>query len=167
MPLTGFDHNVQWHEFRELEQRPVNTSEDAEIQIDYRPLYDYSVPPNGRCSVAHVNTNISVNTGGSWVVKDKKVDDLLKHEQGHFDIAALGAREIHQRISSLVVDDCSQISIEYNRISQEVQRLIDQTNIRYDLQTNHSRNTVVQTTWDNSIRSAKQSPTGTLSNLPQ
>lgn len=166
MSLTGFDHNVQWHEFMEVEQRPLNTSEDAEILINFSPLFEYSAPPNQECRVTNVNTSITVNQASSWVVKDHKAAVLLSHEQGHYDITALGAREVHQRVSSIVVANCAEIHTEAQRIQQDVQTNIDAANIRYDSQTAHGTDTGAQTQWVNSIRSAKQSPTGTLSNLP-
>jgi predicted secreted Zn-dependent protease len=167
MPLTGFSHNLQWSEFRVVNQRPANVSEDAEIIIASRPQYSFRAPPNQNCRVTTVNTNISVNRSGSWVVKGQKSDRLLKHELGHYDITALGAREVHNRVSDITAEKCRpDIDNEARRIQREVQDKINNANLRYDRQTNHSENSTNQTRWDNSIRSAKQNANGTLDDLP-
>ena len=166
MALNGFNHNLRWNEFREVNQRPPNVSEDAEIFISFQPQFSYRSQPNQACRVTTVNTNLSVNRSNSWVVKGRQSAQLLNHELGHYNITALGAREIHKRLSEITADQCSDIQTEANRIQREVQTKINQANIRYDRQTNHGANSAVQTRWDNSINSAKQNINGTLDSLP-
>jgi len=166
MSLTGFSHNLQWREFKEVRQPPANVSEDAEIAITFNPRYSFNSPANQDCRVTTVNTTITLNQSGSWVVKGQQSDRLLSHELGNYDITALGAREVHNRISEITVGCCSDIQAEAQRIQQEVQDQINLINFRYDRQTHHGENSIVQTRWDNSIRSAKQSSNGILDNLP-
>jgi predicted secreted Zn-dependent protease len=167
MSLTGFNHNLQWSEFREVNQRPANVSEDAQIVITANPQYAYGSQPNQDCRITTINTNISVNRPQSWVVRGRKSTELLSHELGHYDITALGSREIHQRVSNITATKCRpDMDNEARRINSEVQLKINNANIRYDSQTNHGQNATAQTRWDNSIRSAKQRTDGTIDNLP-
>lgn len=167
MAITRFNYNIRWNEFREINQHPRNISEDAEIYVDFSLNYSTRAPDNQDCHVTAVTTALRVNRGKSWVVKNKKTAALLRHEQGHYDITALGAREVYQRILALTAAQCPQIDTESRRIQEEVQRLISLVNIRYDTRTSHGINSTVQQSWELSIHTAKQRADGVLANLPQ
>lgn len=165
MAITGFNHTVQWGEFREVSQRPADETEDAHIAATYR--YSYRTQSSGQhCRVTGVTTRISVNRNATWVVRAQKSADLLRYEQGHYDITALGAREVDQRIAALSAEQCSSIGSDVQRIQREVQQLIHQKDLRYDNQTSHGTNAAAQQRWEASIRRAKQNASGTLADLP-
>lgn len=75
-----------------------------------------------------------------------KTDYILSHEQGHFDIAEIFARKLHQRMKeykfrrSTYKNDLENI---YNEILEEKER----TQNRYDQETNYSRNKEQQAKW--------------------
>jgi predicted secreted Zn-dependent protease len=165
MSITKFNHNVQWNEFTEKNQRPNNTQEDAYICATFRYSYNTQSPPKQACHVTAVNISITVSRAESWVIRGQQNAILLRHEQGHYDITALGAREIHDRIFALSATQCSTINSQAQQIEREVQRLITQTNTRYDNQTNHGSNAAAQQRWESSPRNAKQNANGKLSDL--
>jgi len=165
MAITGFNHNVRWSEFREVNQRPANENEDAYIAVTFN--YSYRTQTSRQhCRVASVTTRISVNRNAAWVLRAQKSAELLRHEQGHYDITALGAREVHQRVADLSAAQCSSIATEAQRIRGEVQQTINQKNFRYDSQTSHGSNATAQQRWQTSIRRAKQNAHGSLADLP-
>ncbi len=165
MAITGFNHNVRWSEFREVNQRPANETEDAYIAVTFS--YNYRTQTSRQnCRVTSVTTRISVNRNAAWVLRSQKSAQLLRHEQGHYDITALGAREVHRRISALSAAQCSSIGTDAQNIRNEVQQTINQKNLRYDNQTSHGTNATAQQRWETSIRRARQNASGTLADLP-
>jgi phosphoribosylformylglycinamidine (FGAM) synthase-like amidotransferase family enzyme len=53
--------------------------------------------------------NTRMDTTASWVVKGKKTAALLKHEQGHYDISALAARQFHDNALRLEADTAQEL----------------------------------------------------------
>ena len=95
------------------------------------------------------NVTIAINSHESWVVTGKTGPYLLQHEQGRYDITALAAEAIlqpnHETGSSTDVPAFWQRAMK--SINDDIKK--DRgTNIRYDKQTDHSRNTTGQTTWN-------------------
>ena len=166
MALTGFIDKIQWNQFREISKQPGNVSEDAEIFVIYNLKYQTQAATSKECKISAVSVDLKMNKSKSWVVKNKKSSELLRHEQGHYDITALGAREVYQRISALTVTQCAQIETQLKQIQKDVQKLINQVNIRYDKQTSHGVNSTIQKNWEASIRTAKKRADGTLAGLP-
>ena len=138
MPLNGFDHQISWDEFPEVEVRPQGVSEDAEVFV-HTPQFGWSTQHRrGRgCRVSRITVTIAVNGQTTWALKGKKSARLLAHEQGHYDISALGFREMYERIASLERRRCSAIERPARNIQRTVQRSIDRANERYDEQTQH------------------------------
>ena len=165
MTMTGFNHSVTWREFRTVPSRRGRVSEDAFIKARKRVTYEFS-GPRGNYRVTAVRAGIVVDRSRSWVVRGGQNADLLRHEQGHFDITALGMREEANRIGALAGRNGRNIKRQADTIRREINRKIAAANRRYDARTNHSRNTTAQQRWSANIRSAKLRPDGTLDNLP-
>ena len=92
MALNNFDYLIGWPEFTSVPARPAGVQEDAEIKVN--SAVSYRTRRRGSAvSIVDATVNIVTVTAESWVVSDKKTDPLLKHEQGHYDITALGTRE--------------------------------------------------------------------------
>ncbi|MBL0341129.1 MAG: DUF922 domain-containing protein [Bacteroidetes bacterium] len=164
MSLNGFDIRISWFQFREVSQRPVGVNEDAEISIE--PYLSFRTRNNnGIIEIIDVNTTISVSRSRSWVRTGCKTDWLLNHEQGHFDIAVLGMREMYNSLLSLRRSPTSEFNRETIRIQTEIQRKIDEADHLYDTQTNHGLNSAEQIRWSSRIRTLKGSSAGVLNDL--
>jgi predicted secreted Zn-dependent protease len=167
MALSGFDHNVRWNEFRQVNQRPAGVQEDAQIRTRTVAFTFRTRQPAGQnCAVTDATVSIAVDGSRSWVVRDQQRDALLQHEQGHYDIAALGTRDLYNRVLGLTAARCPDINIQAQRLQNEIQAQITATDLRYDNQTSHGNNTPMQQTWTSRIQTAKRSATGTLADLP-
>ncbi len=165
MPLTGFDHQIRWSEFQKRNARPNGVDEDAEIHTAAPLNYNYSRGSDGSFRVDTITVRVSVNSSASWVVRTAQNTDLLQHEQGHYDIQALGARELYNRASNVSEGSVRDLQQRISEIGAEVQRKVDRANSRYDSETNHSRNRTQQLSWDRRLSAAKASQTSTLDNL--
>ena len=168
MALSGFNHSVQWNEFRTVDRRPGGVPEDAHMTSGastFQPI-PARITGTQNCRVASAKCVIAVIRSGTWVVRGRQSADLLRHEQGHYEITALGTRNLYNQVLRLTAP-CRSLNREVQSLQRQTNTLIAQTNIRYDLQTNHGNNATVQRTWDARIRSAMQSANGTLADLPQ
>ena len=88
----------------------------------------------------------------SWVKPHRKTDEVLGHEQLHFDITELHARKFRRELSALRID---------NNLKQRIQELYSRINLDldsmqrlYDKETEHSMNEASQLQWRKDVRQA-------------
>ena len=166
MALNNFNYSVRWADFTPAHARPHGVDEDAQITVDMQP--DFRARGSRRSIViTNVTVNIIIVTAHTWVVSSQTTNaDLLKHEQGHYDITALAAREYYEGLL-LITAPTQTAFIELTRsLRDRMQQQINRVNANYDTQTNHFLNRSAQQTWDQSIAAAKANPRGTLADLP-
>ncbi|THD65721.1 DUF922 domain-containing protein [Robertkochia marina] len=86
----------------------------------------------------------------SWVRPELKDEELLLHEQLHFDITAWYAIKLKQAFDTIrpVKDPKEKIAAVYNTIRKELDSVQD----RYDRETDFSRNTQEQLLWQSRVR---------------
>ena len=89
----------------------------------------------------------------TWVKKGKETDYLLKHEQGHFDIAILLSREILKQVADAHFTK-SNFQTGINKIVTTVAEKYRKMGIDYDEETDHSKNTSAQEKWDTFLEKA-------------
>lgn len=75
-----------------------------------------------------------------------KTDYILSHEQGHFDIAEIYARKLHQRMSAYRFNK-NNYQKELNRIYNEVADEKAAFQQQYDRETRHSIDEIKQAEW--------------------
>ena len=86
----------------------------------------------------------------SWVKPAKKVDYLLNHEQRHFDLAEVGAREF-RRVVKQTHFTSENFRDEIKRITQQINGKYYKLQEQYDSETDHSRVEEKQTEWNKRI----------------
>ena len=92
-------------------------------------------------------------TEKSWVDKNQESENLLQHEQLHFDLAELYARALRQRLSSFKVD-CSPTAAppEFDQIGNKYVDALNAAHKRYDLETQHGLNGTRQGEWEQKVK---------------
>ena len=166
MPLNNFYNSISWSDFTPQSSRSHGTNEDAFTKARYHHSYNYERNGNA-VAVTDAIVDISMVTEQSWVVSGATTNELLQHEQGHYDITALGAREFYNTLINLTARSVRELQTKVATAHTRYQGKINSTNIRYDNQTNHGSNTQVQWQWDQQIANEKQNPDGSIDNLPQ
>jgi hypothetical protein len=166
MSLSGFNHSIHWSEFQLVDQSPPGAVKEAEVVLVTNIIWQTATQQSGNCHVVGVKASIHVDQNKSWVLKGKKGVYLRYHEQGHYDIAAIGMREMYNNILTLIKSRCEDINQEAQRIQHEVQQRIENTRQRYHSQTQHGSNPGVQKAWEAQIKSAKLRSDGVLADLP-
>ncbi len=123
---------------------------------------DYKASPNPKSdAAATTSTSLSIDyhisgsqfsyTIKSWFSRSRswgrnKTDYILSHEQGHFDIAEIYARKLHQRMSAYTFSK-KNYQKELNRIYNEVADEKAAVQQQYDRETRHSIDEVKQAEW--------------------
>lgn len=166
MAVNNFNYLISWPDFTHVPAKPQGVTEDAEIRLQFPQKYDYDIGKNF-VKVTNLSVDIGLASPECWVLTSQSTNmDLLKHEQGHYDITALGAREFHDKLDGMEAANENALKKEIRRIRNAVQKKIDTANLNYDDQTKHSLNTQVQLTWNQKIDVAKKNPKGTVTDLP-
>ena len=79
-----------------------------------------------------------------------KNDYILKHEQGHFDLAEAHARELHKELLEYKFNSAT-VSKDLNKIYEKVMKEHVAAQDAYDQQTNHSLDSANQKIWNGKI----------------
>jgi hypothetical protein len=166
MGLTGFTKSISWSQFKKLSSRPAGENEDAQIHPEMS-FSKFKLGRNGNAvTIQDVEIDIKLVSADCWVVSSQMTNDLLKHEQGHYDILAISAREFYNGLIGLSAPSVNELQNKVTQMQATMQSNANTVDGRYDTQTDHSRITNAQQTWDKKIAAEKQKPDGSINNLP-
>ncbi len=181
--MTGFPRTLSWNNFRTVQASPSPPSMAQSGSSYFRQGGWRPHLVNGEYRVRGLRIDVTVNRNASWTVRSAQTNDLLRHEQGHYDITGLIARDLAINILDLSLDASVVASLtdsgntpaqhlryvqqlyqtDINNFSQRATDLMNrlQTNPItmadgiYDTQTNHGLNTAVQLVWDSRFQRIK------------
>ncbi len=181
--MTGFPRTLEWKDFRSVQNSPEPPHE-AMTSASFSTTGWRVALVKGEYRVTGFKANVTLNATASWATPSARTStDLLKHEQGHFDITGLITRDIVSRVLSLSYDEAVVAALKgvgntpqarINWVTQEFQKEVNKAGLEartalnrlqtdpatkqdgiYDTQTNHSQNTKAQTLWDDRLQQAK------------
>jgi hypothetical protein len=164
---TDFTYQVSSSDFKKVAARPGGVKEDAQIHPETRPG-KFTLGKNGNAIVIKdVEINIGLVADDCWMLSNLSGNaDLMKHEQGHYDIVAISARELYKGLLKLSANTTRDLQKKVDEFKDGIQKLVTAVDDRYDRQTDHSRKTKEQQQWNKAIEAEKQKPDGSLANLP-
>ena len=164
--LLGRVRSVQWTDF--LAPPPPNSQAHAHIETELSLAYGYVSGTSGVQLNDNVTVTIRLHRNRSWAKKQiinswptQARQDLLRHEQGHYDITALMGRDLFIDVMALKLQSFSNLSALQTAVQTLSQRYAAQpVHIKYDhvQGTDHGRNAQQQTAWDGYFRSAFTTP---------
>ena len=141
------DRALVWSDFKGSPNNNVGYKAMTyyDINIDYNNIH-YA----GDTVRFNYTLVVSFNPKKSWVKKGFENDELLRHEQVHFDIGKICAKEIAERMDKEVF-----LKRDYryktNLIFQEVMNKYADVQRRYDTETNHSIVKPEQEKWNEQV----------------
>jgi len=151
--LTGWPHQISWDLFTEVSTRPAGEHEDAQIETrTVQPARVRVVREQGLFRLGDYEAQLTVVRSNSWVVAGRKQDALLAHEQGHFDITGLVARDLVHALAALRVSTTDELQREVSRLYEAYDTWANELSEQYDEETDHSRNTTEQANWASRIQ---------------
>jgi predicted secreted Zn-dependent protease len=162
----GVPMQLSWNtHFTQVQQARI-AGRTALTDAPFRASMNFSTRPdaNGKIRFLNVHVTVTMNRGASWVVNGQQTPALLNHEQGHFNITWLAARELCRKMLDYELDASvlnathsgstaqvmQKLRQEFQEMERATQRDIDRLNALYDSmgQTNHGANARPQTEWD-------------------
>lgn len=137
---------MTWEDFR---GEVLETEYKAETH--WRIYYDFQISlVNQRPVLSEYHVRTEFNKDQSWVRQGGGSDQLLTHEQGHFDLAEIYARKFRAQLDS--------ISFHTGNYQNEIDSLFngilaqcDETQNQYDLETEHGLQIKFQQDWQEFI----------------
>jgi hypothetical protein len=145
------DDNMTWNASRKLtwadfKARP-NINSHAVALTASGITFGYAVKTSGE-RIIDFTTSVEAHfyPNKSWYLKDRRNTYILAHEQLHFDITELYARMFRAQLKGLVVTQ--NVKDQMQRLHKAINEAVDETQKRYDAQSNHSMNAKVQKQWE-------------------
>ena len=166
MAIEGFTTTITWSQFQKLSARPAGVAEDAQIHPEIS-FSNFKLKSKGKSvAIADVDIKLYLVSDDCWVVTKEMSADLLKHEQGHYDILAISARELYQKLLTITAPNTQELQETVTDLSAKAQERVKKVDDHYDTQTAHSGNKAVQQSWDQKIAAEKKKRDGSIDNLP-
>jgi len=160
---------ISWALFRPVASIP-DTTEEAQIAPEF-PAVNGLRPertPGGRFRLPSFVMHVRVNRRDTMVVRTaNKTADLLKHEQGHYDLLVLVTRAFARELESLEAASVAELGSLLGTARQSHDERAQAVDAKYDSETDHSRNRAAQLRWNSAIVAALAQPRcDTIANLP-
>jgi len=175
MPLVGFSRVLTWDDYTELDTAPPGHSQDAAQTFSGFGATKFTRTKNkaGRWVFKESDFTVTITlsaTAKSWVIKGgKKVPALLQHEQGHYDITALAARQFFDAGRVLEADTSEGLSDALEKLRADTEAKRESLDTFYDedktCETNHGTDAHWQDICSMRIKAAKGDPKRTLDDL--
>ncbi len=155
--IVGKNSNEEtmiWDESRKLTwsdfKANPNLDSDAVALTASGITFGYSVKTSGR-RIIGFSTSVEAHfyPNKSWYLKEKDDAYILMHEQLHFDITELYARKFREQLTRLEVNQ--NIKDQMSKLHTTINEALNETQKRYDAQSNHSINVEMQKQWKSFI----------------
>jgi hypothetical protein len=160
---------VGWELFRTVDSIQ-GTTEAAQISPELPALSNLRPErtPGGRFRLPSLTFTVGVDRNQTLVLRSaNRTADLLKHEQGHYDLLVLVTRAMARELESLEAASVPELGRLVTATQQTHAARAQVVDEEYDKQTEHSRNRAAQQRWDTAIMAALASPRAdSIQNLP-
>jgi hypothetical protein len=138
------DNKLTWENFQGKPELQSKYKAETFTIIKSNPIFY-----NSDSIIYEISNCFVINK--SWT-KDNESSRLLSHEQLHFDISELAARRTRKAYSSVKL---TKHEITYEKLSRIFKyysgKYKDSLNSKYDLQTNHGLDSIIQINWERKI----------------
>ncbi|MGB4845510.1 MAG: DUF922 domain-containing protein [Ferruginibacter sp.] len=94
-----------------------------------------------------LSVKLELDADQSWIKSGKETANLLKHEQGHFDVGLICLKEMIEKLNNSVFHK-QDISAKVQNLFSEVLNKYLLMNKQYDKETDHSKKKEEQEKWD-------------------
>jgi hypothetical protein len=169
MALFGFNRKLNWTDFTEV-TTPRVKGMDSATHSGFAINYSWNRTRNGTFVIIPSSFQVTVrmDSGKSWIVRGKATNGLLLHEQGHYDITAIAARQFHDDALKIEATTERELRATLDSLFKNTFTLMGQLQDIYDDPvgaTNHSMNATMQLGWTLSIWKVKNNPNSRLDTL--
>ena len=151
---------ITWGMFRAVQSIP-GTTEEAQIgpELPAVPNLRPQRTPSGSFRLPSFTLTVGLNSTNTVVLRTaNRTADLLKHEQGHYDLLVLVTRAFARDLEGLEAPSVEELGRLVEAAQQTHADRAQALDAAYDEQTDHSRNRTAQQRWDAAITAALANP---------
>ncbi|QNF34564.1 DUF922 domain-containing protein [Adhaeribacter swui] len=148
-PITEDSKQITWSSNRKLTWDDFQKEADVNDPLHAMASTNIAVKATCQNNVMVFDVKCQFAPNESWT-KNKVSEDLLQHEQLHFDITELYARQLRQKLSqqkSLCSGDKNKFKAVVNKVFADWQK----AQTRYDNESKHGIDDAKQAAWTQSI----------------
>ena len=139
------DRLLKWDDF---EGKPVkNTPYHAQTHGSLNYTFDSDGP-----GVYTFRLNVKFDKNKSWSKPKEQTDNLLNHEQGHFNIYEIYGRMIMKQITESKVLNDPEFSEKIEKLFRKSFSDLQKFQREYDDETNHSKDPEKQEEWNKNLK---------------
>lgn len=169
--LEGHDLTLGWADFKGAVPASLPPGEAAYTEARFDLAYDYEWDDERATQgykVNHVHVKVVLARDRMWSVAAGQTASLLKHEQGHYDLVALLARDLYTELTGWNAGKSpkrfrKQVDLKraVDSRARDTRKLIahldgsSRTVGVYDKQTNHGLDATAQAKWDKVLGDAR------------
>jgi hypothetical protein len=173
--LEGHEETLGWQDFQgTAPANPAGDQAQTEARFDFAYDYEWDDTKGDHQGyrVNHVQVRVVLDRANMWVVTGAKNATLLKHEQGHYDIVALVARDLYNELTGWETPKApkrfkkeTDLKNAADRLGRQARALAAQLSGTastvgvYDKQTKHGQDTQAQDKWDKMLEAARSKGT--------
>ena len=160
MPITVVANPIRltWNHFRVVKFIPRNLSAQTSTQF-FIPGFVPEKMTTKRVRMPSVTIRVEVNTQDTQVLRTaNRTNDLLQHEQGHYDLWFLVSRALARELESIETDSLQDLISKFRQVKTLHDEHVRVIEAAYDQQTDHHRNRPGQLRWDAAIAQAMRDP---------
>ena len=147
---------LSWNDFLSVDSLPDSSGDEAQTATTMSELSGIRpVMAQGRFSLPNLTLTVGLDRTQTLVTKTaQKTADLLKHEQGHFDITVLTVRALAKELEQLHAGSPAALGQQMNAALSKHQQRANMLEGKYDKETDHSKDQDAQKKWNQAIESA-------------
>jgi hypothetical protein len=176
MALLGWPKTIKWSDFGSprgavpSSYGGSHTDCHIGISIDYSWQGTQRVTPGGDYRLRNVKVVVTIDSSETWVLTGVPTASnqarVLKHEQGHFNIAGITARDVDRALAALRDSDSDALETSARDVADGIIASGQAEEDTYDDDpanggTDHGNDVTQQATWNSKIAAANS-----LSSLP-
>jgi predicted secreted Zn-dependent protease len=153
-------NRLTWKQFKPVASIP-GSSEEAQIssQTSQPRRLRPEKTSNGRFRLPSYTIAVGIDPNQTLVLKSaNQTNELLQHEQGHYDLLILLTRALARKLESLDGTSPEDLGAKVDEATTRHAERAEAIDDRYDLQTDHGRNRTMQLRWDAAIAHASGDP---------
>jgi|SRR6185436_9810935 len=145
--ISGKNGNrkLEWADF--TGKPDANSTFYAHTWYTLKYSYNNVVTNGDQATIDGFEAILELDPNKSWVRTDKTSDELLEHEQGHFNIGIMCMRELLTTVNGTSFSK-SDYAEALRNIFREVMRKYNDMNVQYDNETEHFKNKEQQQKWN-------------------
>jgi predicted secreted Zn-dependent protease len=154
--VTVSPQKLSWNDFLSVQSLPDSSGDEAQTATTMPALSGiHPVLVHGKFTLPDVTLSVGLDRSQTMVISTaQKTADLLKHEQGHFDITVLTVRALAKEMEQLKAGSPAALGQQLNALLSKHQQRANMIEEKYDKETDHSRDQDAQKTWNDAIDAA-------------